>query len=107
MLISPTCFRSLDDLNVAISMSLKKFNSTKMASRPYSRQSLYEEVEKDYLRPLAVNCIIMKERKTVTVMNNSYMTLKRHHYSVPVKYVGKSVELVYDADIVDIYYGLQ
>lgn len=100
-------FRSLDDLNVAISMSLKKFNSTKMASRPYSRQSLFEEVEKDYLRPLPVNRFIMKERKTVTVMNNSYVTLKRHHYSVPVKYVGKSVELVYDADIVDIYYGLQ
>jgi len=83
-------FRSLDDLNVAISMSLKKFNSTKMASRPYSRQSLFEEVEKDYLRPLPVNRFIMKERKTVTVMNNSYVTLKRHHYSVPVKYVAKA-----------------
>lgn len=41
-------FQNLDDLNVAISMLLKKFNSTKMASRPYSRQSLFEEVEKDY-----------------------------------------------------------
>lgn len=48
----------------------------------------------------------MKERKTVTVMNNIYVTLKRPHYSVPVKYVGKSMELVYDVDIVDIYYGL-
>ena len=86
-------FRSLDDLNTAMSILLNKFNSTKMASRPYSRLSLFEEVEKDYQRPLPVNLFIMKERKTVTVMNNSYVTLKRHHYSVPIKYVGKRVEL--------------
>lgn len=98
-------FTSLDDLNTAMSMSLKKFNYTKMAFRPYSSQSLFEDVE-DYLRPLLVNRFIMKERKAVTVMNKSYVTLKRHHYSVPVKYVGKSVELVCDADVVDIYYGL-
>lgn len=100
-------FHNLKDLNTAMALLLDEYNSTKMSSRSYSRRSLFEEVERDYLRPLPANRFIMKERKTVTVVNNSYVTLKRHHYSVPIKYVGKSVELVYDADLIEIYHGLQ
>lgn len=49
----------------------------------------------------------MKERKSVTVMKNSYVTLERHHYSVPTDYIGKRVDIVYDSDILEIYHGLR
>ena len=49
----------------------------------------------------------MKERRVATVMRNSNVTLNKHHYSVPTDYVGKRVELVYDADTVSIYHGFR
>ena len=99
-------FGSLDSLNEAICVSLDKFNRRKMAGRHLSRWELFEQVEKDYLRPLPEQRYQMKERKSITVMRNSYVTLFKHHYSVPQEYIGKRVEVVYDADRVDIFYGL-
>ena len=47
----------------------------------------------------------MRQRTVATVQRNSYVTLNKHHYSVPVQYVGKRVEMVYDADTIDIFHG--
>ena len=49
----------------------------------------------------------MKSRKTATVMRNSYVMLEKHHYSVPVEYIGKRVEIIYDAGTLEIYHGLK
>ena len=62
-------------------------------------------LEKEALRPLPPNRYQMRQRAVATVQRNSYVTLNKHHYSVPVQYVGKRVELVYDADTVDIFHG--
>ena len=40
-------------------------------------------------------------------MKNSYVTLFKHHYSVPKEYIGKRVDIVYDADTLEIYHGLK
>ena len=40
----------------------------------------------------------MKSRKTATVMQNSFVVLNKHNYSVPKEYIGKRVDLIYDAD---------
>ena len=42
----------------------------------------------------------------MTVGKNSYVSLLRHHYSVPKEYVGKRVTIFYDADTVKIYCGM-
>lgn len=97
-------FNNLEDLNEAILKSLEVFNNRKLTGRRQSRLQLFNEVEKDYLRALPANRFVMKERKSVTVMRNSYVTLMLHHYSVPVEYIGKRVEIVYDADTVEIYH---
>ncbi len=47
----------------------------------------------------------MRQRTIATVQRNSYVTLNKHHYSVPVQYVGKRVEMVYDTDTIDIFHG--
>lgn len=49
----------------------------------------------------------MKARKTVTVLKNSYVMLNRHHYSVPKDYIGKRVDIIYDADTLHIFHGLK
>lgn len=99
-------FHSLDELNAAILVSLGRFNARKLTGRQESRRELFEQVEQDFLRPLPAWRHQMRERRTATVMRNSYVTLNKHHYSVPVKYIGEKVDLVYDADNVEIYHGM-
>ncbi len=100
-------FHDLSSLNLAIRASLEKFNAGRMASREHSRRELFEQTEADYLRPLPAMRCQMKERGTVTVMRNSYVTLFKHHYSVPKEYIGKCVDIVYDADTLEIFHGLR
>ena len=99
-------FHSLEELNEAIRASLERFNERKLSGRNQSRRQLFESVERDFLRPLPAMRHQMRQRKSVTVMRNSYVTLNKHHYSVPTKYIGKRVELVYDADTVEIFHSL-
>ena len=99
-------FNSLESLNEAILRSLAVFNDRKLTGRNQSRRQLFEYVERDCLRPLPAVRHQMKQRIQATVQRNSYITLNKHHYSVPTEYIGKRVDIVYDADSVEIYYGL-
>ena len=42
----------------------------------------------------------------MTVGKNSYVSLFKHHYSVPKEYVGRRMTILYDADTVEIYCGM-
>ena len=97
-------FNSLESLNVAIFESLSAFNGRRMNGRSLSRR---EQIEAEYLRPLPAIRHQMKERHSATVMRNCYVTFKLHHYSMPKEYIGKRVEIVYDADTLKIYHGLR
>ena len=96
-------FTSLDELNTAIRISLLAFNEKVMAGREMSRKEMFLHGEKDYLRPLPSKRYVLKERKIMTVGRNSYVSLFKHHYSVPKEYVGKRVTILYNADTVEIY----
>ena len=100
-------FHDLASLNAAIHHSLDAFNDRRMSGMKESRRELFEEVEKEYLQPLPAVRFQMKARKTVTVMKNSYVMLNKHHYSVPKEYIGKRVDIVYDADSLQIFHGLK
>lgn len=49
----------------------------------------------------------MKERRTATIMRNSYVALFKHHYSVPKEYIGKRVNIVYNSETLEIFHGLR
>ncbi len=100
-------FHSLEALNQAIRQSLNEFNSRRMSGRKESRSDLFRDVERECLRPLPQIRYQMKEHRVATVMRNSYVTLNKHHYSVPTAYIGKRVELVYDTETVTIYHGFR
>lgn len=99
-------FPSLDELNTAIHISLHDFNERLMAGRNMSRKDMFLQGEKDFLRPLPEKPFVIKERKLMTVGKNCYVSLFKHHYSVPREHVGKRVVILYDADTVEIYCGL-
>lgn len=100
-------FNDIDTLNAAIHESLKMFNNKKLSGRDESRRSLFDEVESGYLQPLPANHFQLKSRKSVTVLRNSYITLNKHHYSMPKEYIGKRVDVIYDADTLKVFYGLK
>lgn len=86
-------FTSLDELNTAIRISLLDFNEKVMAGRETSRKEMFLRGEKDYLRPLPERRFVMKDRKLMTVGRNSYVSLFKHHYSVPKECVGRRVTM--------------
>ena len=100
-------FNSLESLNAAIFESLSTFNGHRVSGRPLSRREQFEQIESDCLRPLPAIRHQMKERRSATVIRNSYVTFSLHHYSVPKEYIGKRVDIVYDADTLKIYHGLR
>lgn len=100
-------FHDLDSLNSAIRVSLTVFNDRRLSGRKESRRELFEEIEKGFLQPLPAMRYQMKSRKTATVMQNSFVVLNKHNYSVPKEYIGKRVDLIYDAENINIYYGLK
>ena len=104
--IEGMAFTSLDELNTAIHISLLDFNEKPMAGRELSRRDMFLRGEKDFLRPLPERLFVMKERKLMTVGKNCYVSLFKHHYSVPHEHVGKRVVILYNADTVEIYCGL-
>ena len=100
-----TVFHDLESLNGAMLRSLEAFNRRNLTRRKESRRLLFDSIEKDALRPLPPTRHQMRQRTVATVQRNSYVTLNKHHYSVPVQYVGKRVEMVYDTDTIDIFHG--
>ena len=100
-------FHDLASLNAAIRKSLDAFNCRRLSGRTQSRRELFDEAEKGFLQPLPAVRYQMRARKTATVLGNSYVMLNKHHYSVPSAYVGKRVDIIYDADTLEIFHGLK
>lgn len=100
-------FDSLDALNAAILEALTEHNNAHLKGRSYSRRQQFEEVERTELMALPATRFEMKESSFATVMKNGHVTLgaDRHFYSVPYKYIGRKVKLLYSRQSVEIYAG--
>lgn len=98
-------FFSLEELNAAIAVQLEHYNNKTFSHRSYSRRQLFEEVECESLLPLPVYRFEILECKSVTVMKNGHVNLSvdKHYYSVPFKFIGRKVKLYYNTDRVDIF----
>ncbi len=104
--IKQTIYESLDELNKAIGDLLEEHNNKPLTGRVYSRRQLFEEVEKSELQPLPQYRYQAKRKKVVTVMKNNHVCLSedKHYYSVPYRYLGKKVAILYSQGQVEIYY---
>lgn len=102
-------FFSLETLNEAIREHLDALNNKKMVNRDYSRREMFNEVEKDLLAPLAAELYQIKETAWATVMKTGHVMLQKdkHHYSVPYRFIGKKVKVVYSPSRVWVYYSYE
>lgn len=100
-------FFLLEELNNALWEQLDKFNQKKFQGRDYSRQQLFNEVERKCLKPLTNEYYDIKSFNQCKVQYNHHIFLKedKHYYSVPFQYTGKKVLITYTSGTIEIYYN--
>lgn len=102
-------FFHLDDLNNAIWELLEALNNRTLTGRPFSRRELFDECERNELKPLPEQLYEIKEATWVTVMKTGHVMLQKdkHYYSVPYKFIGNKVKMVYSQKTVWIFYNYE
>lgn len=102
-------FYSLAELNAAIGKQLTLHNEKLFQLKDHSRLQLFTGQEQPLLQPLPEQPFVIKHQVKAKVQKNYHITLGEnyHHYSVPYQYIGKQVSVIYDSDIVEIYYQHQ
>jgi transposase len=97
---------TLEELNKAILIALEEHNLTLLRGRNYSRRQQFEEVERQTLAPLPPLRYELKKQLFATVMKNGHvsMSVDKHYYSVPYRFIGKKVKLMYSRNTVEVFY---
>lgn len=99
-------FHDLKSLNAAIRVALEVHNNAPFSGRSYSRRDQFEEVERMTLGRLNPIAYELKKQVALTVQKNGHIRLGEdaHYYSVPCKYIGKKVKVLYTSSLVEVYY---
>lgn len=100
-------FHSLEELNQAIRKCLHAHNHELFQKKDHSRFDLLLK-ERPSLRPLPSVPFELKYSVQAKVQKNYHVTLGQdwHHYSVPYRFIGRKVKIIYDTQQVEIYDGL-
>jgi transposase len=98
-------FTSLKQLNKAIRDKLEVLNSRPYKGSLYSRRDLFNSSEKSLLQTLPPTLFAPKKSVKATVQRNYHVQLTEdhHYYSVPYRFAGKKVKVLYDSKTVEIY----
>lgn len=98
-------FFSLTDLNKAIEQCIMRLNQTRMQNKSFSREEKYLAEEKPLLKSLPDTIFQIKHYRQYKVAKNNFILLTedRHYYSVPFRYIGKKVKVIYTRSLVEIY----
>jgi transposase len=99
-------FHSVDEVNKAVLQQLKRHHKRPFQKKDFTRLDLFIQSEQPLLHPLPVEPYIMKYETQAKVQRNYHVVIgrDRHFYSVPYNYVGKTLRIVYDTDIVEVFY---
>jgi transposase len=98
-------FHSLAALNKAIAALLLLHNGRCFQQKPESRQQLFEQSEKHLLASLPIERYEIKVSKEVTVMKTGHIQLfeDKHYYSVPYRFIGSKVKVIYSGSQVSVF----
>ncbi len=102
-------FHTLIDLNEAIWEELEAHNKTILHNRDHSRYELFKENEQSELTTLPQEMYEKKQYAFYKAQINCHVYLgpDKHYYSVPYKYIGKKLKVVYSKSTVEIYSAYQ
>lgn len=100
-------FYSKQELNNKLTNLMIDYNNMLFQGKDYSRKDLFTEIEYEALQPLPTEKYEYKQYKLATVQKNChvYMGEDKNYYSVPFKYIGKKVKIIYTSETVEIYYN--
>ncbi len=102
-------FHSLDELNRAVRHELEKHNNTNFQGESFNRRQRFEQQEKQALHPLPAERYLLKEYRDQKVRKNCHIYLRedKHYYSVPYRYIGKTVKVITSQQEVSVFYDRQ
>ena len=102
-------FTSLEALNASILIALEMHNSVPLKGRNYSRRDQFNDIEKSALAPLPALRYELKKQFFATVMKNGHVSLgpDKHYYSVPYRFIGKKIKILYSRHSVEIFYNYE
>lgn len=97
---------SLLELNSHIRQALGQLNERHFKGRDFSRKDAFEQYELDNLHPLPREVFEVKKSVFAKVQKNYHAILGEdmHQYSVPWRFSGKKVKLIYTSDDVEVYF---
>jgi len=98
-------FYSSAELNEAIARQLHLLNEQPYQKRSGSRKSLFTEYELPQMRGLPSDLFEIKKITGAKVQRNYHVFLgeEKNYYSVPYRYVGRQVQVLYTRNNVEIY----
>jgi transposase len=100
-------FYTLYELNIAIFELTDKHNNTPFQRLKISRNELFDQIEKEALRPLPAQRYEFKKYAHLKVAFNYHIYLSEdiHYYSVPYRFISKKVKVIYTEGSVEIFYN--
>ena len=98
-------FNALELVNQAMLIQLDKHHERCFRKTDKSRSYLFENYERNTLKPLPTEAMLIKQTVNAKVQQNYHVVLGEdwHFYSVPHTYLAKQVEIVYTLYDVEIY----
>ena len=102
-------FHSLAELNQAIWAKLDQHHQINFQKKTFSRQELFTGQEKALLQPMPETAYYIRHYTKAKVQKSYHVLIGEdwHYYSVPFRFIGKEVRLIYCQDTVEIYYNNQ
>ncbi len=96
-------FYSLEELNTVLWQKMERENRENFQGLTCSRRDLFESEEKDALLPLPETVYEYMERKQVRVGQDFSFVYDKVHYSMPRKYLKKTLEIRAGAKKLHVY----
>ena len=98
-------FHSLEELNEAIIEELENYNNKPMQKLKVSRRELFDEIEKAELKPLPAEQYTIRHFKQLKVQFNHhiYLSEDKHYYSVPYRFCGQKLQVIYTDAVVELF----
>lgn len=102
-------FHHLEELNRAIWEELEKYNAKPMQKIKLSRRQLFDEIERPMLAPLPKERYVPKHFKRLKAQFNYhiYLSADQHYYSVPYRYRGQHLLVIYSDTLVEVFHKHQ
>lgn len=103
--IDQEVYHNLETLNEAIYIHLKAHNDSLLTGCDFSRYQQFEALEKNVLKPLNPYPYDPMISKTGTVGKTGFVTVDHRYYSIPYKFIGKKVKVMYNTTRVEASNG--